>query len=319
MAAPISRDGDQLQQRGCIFEDDDPDENGARIIPKRKKRKLGASEALQVRVIKIIEQNPMCPPSAIVKHKVWLNDPELAFKSVRDREIVAAIDNFTNRLTTYSMNDYQELYNKPDCNPIFSAGFSDNVSNYYYNIENSIEVLDDLVAFQCDNDPERIHEFMVTLYNVLERKVPKLNCIVIFSPPSAGKNFFFDCVKDYYLNVGHMCNANKYNTFAFQDMQGRRLVLWNEPNYSHEYTEQIKELLGGDSTNVNVKYMQDVPIYRTPVIVLTNREVGFMTHPAFNDRIRIFKWSAAPYLKDYDKKPNPLAIYHLFKRYNLVE
>ena len=161
--------------------------------------------------------------------------------------------------------------------------------------------------------------FVTDLYNILERKTPKLNTLVIYSPPSAGKNYFFDCIKDFYINVGHLCNANKYNSFPFQDAESRRLILWNEPNYSPEFLEPIKELLGGDSTNVNVKYKEDCPVYRTPVIVLTNRIVSFMNHYAFKDRIKVYNWVPAPYLKDYDKKPHPLATYKLFVKYGLIK
>ena len=143
--------------------------------------------------------------------------------------------------------------------------------------------------------------------------------MIIHSPPSAGKNFFFDAIKDFYINCGQLSNANKYNNFAFQDAEGRRLVLWNEPNYSPEYLEPIKKLFGGDSTTVNVKYCSDTPVYRTPVIVLTNNVVSFMTQPAFKDRTCIYRWQPAPYLANYDKKPNPLATFKLFLKYNLVK
>lgn len=315
---PLPRTGSEFQQRGCIFQDDEPDARPTGGEPRRKKRKLGFSEKIQVRVVELCRENPICPPEAIVKHKLWLTDDELRFKTLKDREIQSAIANWTNQLTTWSMKDYQAIYNHEKCDPIFSAGYG-NFDNYYYNIENSVDILDELVSFQCHDDSEQIIDFLTTLYNVVERKIPKLNTLVIHSPPSAGKNYFFDAVKDYYINCGHLSNANKYNNFAFQDAEGRRIVLWNEPNYSPEFLESIKEILGGDSTCVNVKYMNDVPVYRTPVIVLTNNEVSFMNHPAFIDRIRVFRWQSAPYLKDYNKKPNPLAIYHLFKRYKLVE
>ena len=111
----------------------------------------------------------------------------------------------------------------------------------------------------------------------------------------------FDAISDYYINKGHLSNANKWNNFPFQDAEGRRIVLWNEPNYSPEFHDQIKEILGGDSTCVNVKYQHDTNIYRTPIIVLTNNVVPFMNDDAFNDRLRVFRWRTAPWLKDYDK------------------
>lgn len=314
MEIQIPGTGAELQHWDPVINDDEPDQRSSSQLPPRKRRKVGAQERIQLLALTTLEKNPICPPEAIVKHKVWNSNDELRFKSLKDREIDAAIRLFKDKLCTYSIHDFHEMYSQEDCNPIFSAGYG-SFSTYYYNVENSIRILDELVHYQCGEEIECVHDFLETLYNVLERRIPKLNCIVIHSPPSAGKNYFFDAVKDYYINCGHLSNANKYNNFPFQDAEGRRLVLWNEPNYSPEFLEPIKELLGGDSTCVNVKYQHDTPVYRTPIIVLTNNLVSFMTHDAFTDRIKVFNWSAAPYLKDYDKKPHPLAVYHLFDKY----
>lgn len=314
MEIQIPGTGTELQQWGPDIYDDEPDQRTTHVVPGRKKRKMGAQERIQLRTVELLETYPICPPEAIVKHKVWRSDPDLRFKTLFDKEIKAAINSFKDNLTTYSIFDFQQMYNNVNCQPIFSAGFG-NFETYYYNIENSIKVMDELIRYQCGDDEYAIIDFIETLYNVLERKIPKLNCMVIHSPPSAGKNFFFDAVKDYYLNCGHLCNANKFNNFPFQDAEGRRIVLWNEPNYSPEFLEPIKEILGGDSTSVNVKYQHDTPVYRTPVIVLTNNVVSFMNHNAFRDRVKVFKWQSAPFLANYDKKPNPLAVYHFFDKY----
>lgn len=318
MEIQIPGTGAELQQWEPTIGDDEPDQGVSHAVPRRKKRKLGAQERIQLRTVELLETYPMCPPEAIVKHRIWRSDPDLRFKNLGDREIKAAVNSFKDTLTTYSINDFQEMYNKETCQPIFSAGFG-NFDTYYYNIENSVKIMDELIQFQCGHDEDATLDFVNTLFNVLERKIPKLNCMVIYSPPSAGKNFFFDAIKDFYLNCGHLCNANKFNSFPFQDAEGRRIVLWNEPNYSPEFLEPIKEILGGDSTSVNVKYQHDTPVYRTPVIVLTNNVVSFMSHNAFRDRLRVFRWASAPFLANYDKKPNPLAVYHFFAKFGLVK
>lgn len=318
MEVQVPGAGAELQQWEPTIGDDEPDQGAPVAVPRRKKRRMGTQERIQLRTVELLETYPICPPEAIVKHKVWSSDGELRFKSLKDREIYAAVTSFKDSLCTWSMKDYQLMYNKETCVPIFSAGYG-GFETYYYNIENSVKILDELVHFQCGGDEDATLDFVTTLYNVLERKVPKLNTMVIHSPPSAGKNFFFDAVKDYYINAGHLSNANKFNNFPFQDAEGRRIVLWNEPNYSPEFLEPIKEILGGDSTCVNVKYQHDTPVYRTPVIVLTNNQVSFMNHGAFQDRLRVFRWMSAPFLKNYDKKPNPLAVYNFFVKYGLVE
>ena len=260
---------------------------------------------------------PMSPIQGILKHPLWLTDPDLMYMNASDNEVKKVLNNWTNQLVSWNTNDFHELYESEGCIPIFSAGYG-SVETYYYDVEKSVEILDELVMYQCGEDVEAAYDFMNTLFNVLERKVPKLNVICIYSQPSSGKNFFFDAIKDFYINCGHLNNANKYNAFAFQDAESRRLVLWNEPNYSPEFLEPIKKLFGGDSTTVNVKYMSDMPVYRTPIIVLTNSIVSFMTDNAFDDRMKQYSWMPAPYLANYDLKPHPLATYELFKKYNLV-
>ena len=229
MEVQIPGIGAELQQWEPDVYDDEPDQRETYAVHKRpKRRKLGAQERIQLRTVEILETYPICPPEAIVKHKVWRDDADLRFKNVSDREIKAAINSFKDSLTTYSMIDFQNMYNKEKCDPIFSAGFG-NYETYYYNIENSVKIMDDLVQFQCGGDEDATMDFVNTLYNVLERKVPKLNCMVIMSPPSAGKNYFFDAVKDFYLNCGHLCNANKFNNFPFQEL---RAIVGFIPQYN---------------------------------------------------------------------------------------
>lgn len=100
--------------------------------------------------------------------------------------------------------------------------------------------------------------------------------------------------------------ANKTNNFSWADGAGRHLVLWNEPNYEQCHVEKIKELLGGNTTRIHVKYKGDQPIQGPPVIILTNNNLNICNDPAFKDRLVTYKWRSAPFLKQYDKKINPL-------------
>ena len=310
--------GTELQNWEPTFSDDEPDQRDTYGPPRSKRRRVGNQERIQIRIVNLLRNNPICPPAAIIGTNLWRSDEELMFKDMSHKEVQCAVKCYMDCFNSWTMEQYQEMYSNEKCTPIFSAGHVD-FESYYYNIENSIEVLEKLINYQCGGDEDATLEFIHTLFNVLERKKPKLNTICILSPTSAGKTFFFDAIKDYYINCGHLSMANKYNNFPFQDCAGRRIVLWNEPNYSPEFLDPIKELLGGDSTTVNVKYSQDTPVYRTPVIVTTNQPVSFMTNETFRDRLKVFRWRAAPWLVHYDKHPNPLAVYHLFKKYNLVQ
>lgn len=112
--------------------------------------------------------------------------------------------------------------------------------------------------------------------------------------------------------------ANRHNTFAFQEAPNKRLLLWNEPNYESALTDTLKMMFAGDPFNVRVKHQSDTPVTRTPVIVLTNNVVPFMSDPAFNDRIKKYKWKAAQFLKQIDYKPIPIALFHVLDKYEII-
>jgi hypothetical protein len=207
------------------------------------------------------------------------------------------------------------MYSKADCHPSFA--FFNN-PDYYFDVDRSLAELIKLLEFQFQNDQEQILAFVTRVYDIIEKRIPKLNTIVITSAPSAGKNFFFDCIIHYFLNFGKLGRANKMNNFAFQDAEARRIIMWNEPDYSQEFVECLKELLGGDTTNVSVKYKAESTIFRTPIIILTNRPLSIINAPAFKDRICTYKWQPFSHLLTLKNKPNPLATYKLFQHYGVI-
>lgn len=291
------------------------DRRGRQAIHEKKSNKYTKKGQKMLNMMKNL---PMVPVQSILNHPSWLKDEQLCLLNAEDKLVKAVINNWTKQLCTWSIYDFHALYESVECNPIFSAGYG-NVENYYYDVETSLDELITLLNYQFHNDGEIILKFVTDLFNILERRTPKLNSMLIRSPPSGGKNYFFDCITNYYLNIGHLCRANKHNNFAFQDAEGRRVIMWNEPNYSREYTDLLKELLGGDSTNITVKYKAECPIYRTPVILLTNSVLDLEGNIAFKDRLACYHWSPAYYLKERNKKPNPLATYLLFKHFGLIK
>jgi len=318
MGDEVPRDGSELQLSRYHIDDDEPDVRHRVQESRPKKRKVGAQERIQLKVIEVLKKNPITPPEAIVQHAVWREDPDLKFKTACDKEIKAAIDVYKNELCPLTIQQFYEMYNEPDCTPIFSAGIT-KFDDYYYNIENSVKILDEMVRFQNNDDDDCCLYFVKSLFEVLERKIPKFNTLVIHSHPNSGKNYFFDAIMNFYINRGTMNNPNKNSQFAYQDVASRRVIIWNEPNYSHDHIEKLKMILGGDCCTVNVKFSADRPMYRTPVIVMTNNVVSFMTHPAFlNCRLKVFEWGEAPWLLEHKKYPNPLATPHLFRKYGLM-
>lgn len=223
--------------------------------------------------------------------------------------LLAAFDDFGRDINEYTIRQIREMLK--DSEPIFMTSM-----NYGPRAE-SFEIIDRLIRFQCHDDDEQITHFLVSLVDILDRRIPKCNAICIHAPPSSGKNFFFDMIFALCLNYGQLGRANRFNTFAFQEAPNKRVLVWNEPNYESSLTDTIKMMMGGDPYTVKVKHCMDTHVKRTPVVILTNNAVPFMSDLAFRDRIIQFKWQAAPFLKDVDFKPYPLVFFDLLDKYNI--
>lgn len=262
--------------------------------------------------------NPCSPIDACTSHALWLKDPELRYIRKDSSVLKTVVDTISQDMCSWTIYDFNEMYSKPTCNPVFGALYTD-INEKYMLLDQSIAALDALLLYQFGNDENEVRAFLTDVYNVLERKYSKKNTILIHSAPSGGKNFFVDCIMSYYINRGFLhAVANKTNHFAFQDAYGKRVVLWNEPNYEPCLVDFLKTFLGGDDSTVAVKNKGDACVFKTPVFILTNKNINIMGDPAFRDRISVYIWNHAPFLKDYNLKPNPLCTFKLFEKYNIV-
>lgn len=227
-----------------------------------------------------------------------------------DAYVTKAIQLYSDNLIRYTLRDYCNLLEKCE-NPLFYKGV------VYGNVDESTNILVDLMRFQFDDQEEKIVNFLQFFVDIMDRRIPKRNCLVLYSPPSAGKNFFIDMICAIVVNYGQLGQANRHNLFAFQEAPNKRMLIWNEPNYESAMTDTIKMMFAGDPYNVRVKHSADIPVTKTPVIVMTNNVCPFMGDPAFKDRIKMFSWKPALFLKDINYKPHPMSFYRLLNKYNI--
>lgn len=170
--------------------------------------------------------------------------------------------------------------------------------------------------YQFDNDPDKVKEFLQSVLDVLDKKRPKKNCLEIVSPPSAGKNFFFDSVVNFCISWGTVGNANRNNNFPLNNCADKRVLMFNEPTFEDSFLEDALKLFAGDPLAVRIKFQHDKVICRTPIIVLSNKN-KFPKDNSFNDRMIRYRWRSAPLLKEYNKKPCPLMFPNLLIKYGL--
>lgn len=256
------------------------------------------------------------------KGKQLINIPKLhASHSLFTRAMITLENTFSKQ----DLDTLKALWSVPERQEVAYTDFIFSKSKVYYSLAESTKILDDLLHYQFENDIDRITKFLQDLVNVMDWQPEsnpdsniKCNTFLVYSEPSAGKNFFFDTLFTLCLNLGQLGTANKSNNFAFQDAANRRVILWNEPNYETSCTDYLKTLFEGGDTKVRVKMLGDTHIKRTPIIILTNNYVNFMSDTAFKDRIVQYKWQSAPMLKNLKLKPYPLSFFEILIKYNIV-
>lgn len=292
--------------------------DGYKEMEETKKRRPTRWQLVSQKVFKLLETTAICPLEAIKSEPCFLNDDILTDPENSSR-VNEAIKMWSYKINNYSLRDFYNMYNSNQQeNLIFSR------SKVYMNFEESTKILDKILIHQFNNDEDEIKQFLQWLVNVVDKQPPgnpyanpKFNTFLVHSPPSAGKNFFFDTLFTLCLNLGQLGTANKTNNFAFQDAANRRIILWNEPNYESSMTDYLKTLFEGGDTKVRVKMMGDTHVKRTPIVILTNNHVNFMSDPAFKDRIKQYKWKTAPFLKEFLLKPHPLSFFEILLKYEI--
>lgn len=296
--------------------------NRRTILEIQKSRRSGIQgirkETIHKKIEFMVNTYPCSPITGITDIKEWLSDDDLKYVRSDNADLKDVIDSFQKQLCFWSLSDFNRFYNSGRCFPKFSSGYL-SVEDKYLNMTDSFNIVNTLLHFQFNNDEDNVKLFLKSFYDVIERKIPKLNCLLICGPSQAGKSFFMDIFTAYLINFGQFGRAcNRYNQFCFQDGYGKRIIIWDEPSYEGSAIEDMKKILGGGDATVRVKFKPDMPLYRTPIIILTNNRISIMDNPHFAQRIVKFEWRPCESLKDCVKVPNPLIAYKLFEYYNIL-
>lgn len=281
-------------------------------------RKKSSWEIISEKISELLERTAICPLEGIKSEPCFTSDSQLT-NPHNATQVNEAIKLWSYKINSYTLRDFFNMYQKQErTDLIFSR------SKRYMSEQESVVVIDTLLKYQFGDEEHRIKEFLQTLVNLLDWQPSdrpginvKCNTLLVHSPPSAGKNFFFDTIFTLLLNLGQLGTANKSNNFPFQDAAHRRIILWNEPNYEPSFTDYIKTLFEGGDTKVRVKMLGDTHVKRTPIIILTNNIVDFMVDSAFRDRVVQYKWKAAPFLKEFNLKPYPLVFFDILLKYEI--
>lgn len=259
---------------------------------------------------------PTAPINGVFRLKEWYMGK---YKYVdKNSSIVKAVLDLIK--LKYCELSIEEIYDHiMTCDQMYYAATFGNFSEYYYSIEQSIDELENVLLYQFDNNKELIKSFLKNLYDVLNKNLPKINTFFVHGVSYGGKSFFFDAVVHYCVNFGQMGNFNAFSRFPFQDCINRRVLLWNDPNVEPSAWKALHLLFGGDAINVKVNNLDDYTVIgRTPIIILANQDLFPRSQP-YTTRFTYLWNKRYSALANLQKKPLPIAIYHLFKRYNIID
>lgn len=285
----------------------------------RQLRRSSRKEILADKIESMIYKYPTSPIDSICCITEWLYNDDLKHIRADHREFKMVLDLVEKRFTGFTLKDFLYHYNDKHCIPKFRA-INMPYDELYYDIATSISIIEKLLMYQFNDDNVAIDYFLRSIYNVLERRIPKLNTIIFHGDKSAGKSYFIDCITNYLLCSGEINTPlNKYGQFALMDCSGKRVIVWDEPNYEKCKVEELKKLLGGGQLKVQTKFKNDQVVNRTPIFITTNNHLSIFDDINFSDRLRVFRWRSCDFLKEYEKYPNPLCVMPLFKHYNILD
>lgn len=160
----------------------------------------------EVALLEFVKQHTCVPISNITIKEEWINSP-YRFKT-RHWEIFQGVSNlFFIGFISLKFQDIPNYINVDNCR---YGAITEDIWEKYYSPEESEEILQKLLMFQFGDN---INKFKKGLLNIIDKKIPKRNCMQIIGPPCYGKNYFLDCLADACINTGYIGNFYKYSNF----------------------------------------------------------------------------------------------------------
>lgn len=102
-------------------------------------------------------------------------------------------------------------------------------------------------------------------------------------------------------------SPSRNERFPFTGDLARRINIWNEARLDPYYTEDINQIMAGDRSEVQVKNHPPRILEKTPLIVLSDREV-FPEKRAFKIHYKKYAWRPCQFFARCRRKPNPVRV-----------
>ena len=103
-------------------------------------------------------------------------------------------------------------------------------------------------------------EFLLELYCVLDKSIPKVNCFTLQGQSNAGKTYWTQPLMENNDVIGQTIQSSD---FAFQNCVGKEVIQIPELKFTKpEQIEEAKKIFEGFSTMVNIKKIRNVHVLK---------------------------------------------------------
>lgn len=136
----------------------------------------------------------------------------------------------------------------------------------YAPVDVSIQTFNSLLEHNNIN----VKEFVNNVYNVINKNLPKINTIILYGEANSGKTLLLNSIAKsclYYSAIQQFAGKSQFEFAPFAD---QRVVLINEPLVTDVTIETVKNLMEGQTVEVDKKYSAPVKIERTPLLISSN-------------------------------------------------
>lgn len=107
-------------------------------------------------------------------------------------------------------------------------------------MEDSFNAMLELPNFRFDANHQDIFDIVD---NLVEKAVPKKNCLDVVSNPSEGKNIFFDA-PSHFKNINRGTIRNRFSNSPLQNTVGRCILIRNECNCKPSAFDTVNKIFG---------------------------------------------------------------------------
>lgn len=112
-------------------------------------------------------------------------------------------------------------------------------------------------------------DFILDFWNIMLKMSDKVNVLCLQGPSNTGKTTFIRPLADIF-NWGEIVQGGQ---FMFQNCINKELLIWEEPLIGPDFVEMCKRVFEGMTTQVNIKFKAPQTLYRTPILITTNKDV----------------------------------------------